>query len=107
LRGAIDAPAITISGCTTSHPAVAKMMARMRLLDGVQRVTLTGSEKAEMGGGATGDSAAGGGDCRAGSDQYPKFDLIVFFKPIAGQGTPAAAPAATSPATPTTSGAAQ
>lgn len=106
LRSAVNAPAIQISGCTTSQPAVAKMMARMRLIDGVDRVTLTSSEKgdeAAVGGGAASDSAADSGDCRAGSDQYPKFDLIVFFEPLETATAAATTdPNAAAQATPTT-----
>ena len=35
LRGAMATPAVELSGCTTSQGSVAKMMARMRLIDGV------------------------------------------------------------------------
>lgn len=111
LRSAVDAPAIQISGCTTSQPAVAKMMARMRLIDGVDRVTLTSSEKSDQaasGGGAASDSAADSGDCRAGSDQYPKFDLIVFFEPMEPTTTAAVTdPAASATPATTPTGASQ
>lgn len=86
LRGAVSAPAIEISGCTTSHKSVSRMMSRMRLVDGVQRVSLDSSAKA---GGAT-----GGGGCGT-SDQHPSFQMLVFFKAPA---VPAAA--AATPATP-------
>lgn len=98
VRAAIQAPAIEISGCTTSHPAVARMMARMRLMDGVTRVTLTSSEKADTApaAGGAGDSSADSSDCRAGSDQYPRFEIVVFFRPPApATQTPAATAAAT------------
>jgi Tfp pilus assembly protein PilN len=104
VRSAVQAPAIEISGCTTSQPAVARMMARMRLIDNVDRVTLTSSEKNDSTTGAAGDSASGSGDCTGGSDEYPKFELVVFFDPITtatGQtaaATPAATPATTTPA---------
>ena len=89
LRSGVQAPAIEISGCTTSQSAVATMMARMRLIDGVQRVGLASSEKTDSATGGGGAAAGGGGggagtDCRNGSDRFPKFDLIVFFKPVAG-----------------------
>ena len=96
VRAAITSPAIEMTGCTTSQPAVARMMAKMRNLDDVVRVTLTSSEKNEQ---ASGDAGAGG-DCRGGSDQYPKFSIVIFFEPMPGQGA-APAPAAT-PSTPST-----
>lgn len=67
------------------------MMARMRMMDDVTRVTLTSSEKLEQ---ASGQTGGDGGDCRGGSDVYPKFEIVVFFKP----------PAATTSTTTTTSG---
>ena len=88
LRSSVQAPAVEISGCTTSQSAVATMMARMRLIDGVQRVGLASSEKTDSatggGGAAVGGGGGAGNDCRNGSDRFPKFDLIVFFKPVAG-----------------------
>lgn len=98
VRSAIAAPAIEMTGCTTSQPAVARMMAKMRNLDGAVRVTLTSSEKNEQSSSGGGDSASGG-DCRGGSDQYPQFSIVIFFEPLPGQGvaaTPAAAAAPTS-----------
>ena len=45
LRGDITAPAFQISGCTASHDDVARLMSRLRLINGVQRVTLSDSVK--------------------------------------------------------------
>src|SRR3954447_5163716 len=45
LRGAVQAPAIELKGCTTSQPAVASLMSRMRNVQGVTRVTLAKSDK--------------------------------------------------------------
>ena len=48
LRGAIGAaPAIELSGCTKSQPAVATLMSRLRNVQGVTRVSLSKSEKAD------------------------------------------------------------
>jgi len=41
LRSALGGPAIEIIGCTTSQSNVARMMSRMRLIDGVTRVMTT------------------------------------------------------------------
>jgi Tfp pilus assembly protein PilN len=116
LRTALPVPAIEITGCTTSQASVAKMMARMRLIDGVQRVSLVDAEKSDS---ATsgGDSATGGGGCNV-STHFPTFHLIVFFEaqPGAAAGatpggsgpTPAAAtgttPTATTPTATTATG---
>jgi hypothetical protein len=104
LRGALPVPAIQIVGCTTSQASVAKMMARMRLIDGVQRVSLEDSAKGDAVQAAAGTTdSAGGGDCRGGSGRFPKFNLVVFFQsgsPAATAGTQTAA--ATTGSTPVT-----
>ena len=53
IRSAIGSPAIELSGCTKSQPAVATLMSRLRNVQGVTRVSLSKSEKAA--------AAAGGG----------------------------------------------
>jgi Tfp pilus assembly protein PilN len=92
LRGQLNAPAIEIAGCTTSQVRVAEYLARLRSVQGVTRVTLASSEKADVegggsggagsgsGGGSGGTGGAGGSDCRAGDSEVPKFDLIIFFE---------------------------
>jgi Tfp pilus assembly protein PilN len=108
LRSALPVPAIDVVGCTTSQKSVARMMAHMRLIDGVQSVALASSEKADQatGGSSTGGGASGGSssDCREGTDHYPQFSLTIFFKaaPTASApgatGTAAAGTAATASA---------
>lgn len=98
LRSALGVPAIEIVGCTTSQSNVARMMSRMRLIDGVTRVALNASEKAEAAPG--GESAGGGGgDCRGSSSKFPQFSIVAYFaeRPSAGAAT------ATSPSTTTAS----
>jgi Tfp pilus assembly protein PilN len=116
LRSALDVPAIEISGCTTSQASVAKMMASLRLIDGVQRVSLEDSTKntpSADDGGATSPSgsASSGDDCRGRSSHFPLFKLVVFYDapttsvPVTG-GTAATASAVTpapSSATPASS----
>jgi Tfp pilus assembly protein PilN len=92
LRNALPVPAIEISGCTTSQSSVAKVLARLRMIDGVQRVSLADSVKADVdgiGGGGSG-GGAGGADCRAGNSRFPLFNAVVFFE---------ARPSAAAPAT--------
>jgi Tfp pilus assembly protein PilN len=100
LRGALAVPAIQVAGCTTSQSSVAKMMARMRLIDGVQRVSLENSEKGDN---TTAVSPVGGtagsGDCRGASRHFPQFSIVVFF---AAQATPTAAAGTTQAAAATT-----
>jgi Tfp pilus assembly protein PilN len=84
LRSALNVPAIVVQGCTTSQGAVAKLITSMRLIDGVQRVTLEDSTKGQQTAGssaaAPGDSSTGAGDCRGGHAKFPIFNLDVFFE---------------------------
>src|SRR4051812_29612464 len=64
IRGAISAPAITLNGCTRSQTEVARLMARLRGIDGVTRVSLSQSNKADAAstaGTTTGSPATTGG----------------------------------------------
>jgi Tfp pilus assembly protein PilN len=88
LRGALPVPALEIHGCTTSQASVARMMARMRLIDGVQRVSLSASDKGakqvrQSGTTSSAPATSGGDDCRGGSNHFPQFTIIVFFEPSA------------------------
>jgi Tfp pilus assembly protein PilN len=89
LRASIDAPAIEIVGCTTSQEKVAAVVASLRRISGIQRVSLSSSERlaptADAGAGA-GDSATKGGgtDCRNGNTQFPQFSMTLFFKTPTG-----------------------
>jgi Tfp pilus assembly protein PilN len=67
-------PVFTLSGCATSQPAVAQMLTRLRLIDGVANVTLQTSAKA-AGAGASSSSASG---CQRG----PAFSATVTFAPL-------------------------
>lgn len=77
LRSSISSPAIELSGCTKSQPAVARLMSRLRNVQGVTRVSLSKSEKA--------DGSAGGaatvGPCGKGTP--PSFEVVVFFEKAA------------------------
>ncbi len=83
LRSALAVPAIEMVGCTTSQKSVARMLTRMRLIDGVTRVSLQSSVKPETAGsGGAGGSPADG--CKQVDGGSPKFALVVFFDPAAG-----------------------
>jgi Tfp pilus assembly protein PilN len=71
LRGALPLPAVEIAGCTTTQKNVARMAASMRLIDGVERVSLSSSEEPGGPGAQSGDS------CTVGN--RPKFSMTVFF----------------------------
>jgi Tfp pilus assembly protein PilN len=104
LRGAIAAPAITIVGCTTDQPGVARLMARLRSVDGVTRVSLSKSEKSDKssgsGVGVGSEVPSGGGASLAdrrtapcGTGKRPTFEMVMFFEGEAEAATgPSAAP---------------
>lgn len=100
LRGALPVPAVDLIGCAKSHADVSKLQARLRAVDGVQRVSLASSVKSES-------ASLDGSDCRA-TEQMPQFQMTVFYEapegivPAVDATAPAAAPAATPAATPAT-----
>jgi Tfp pilus assembly protein PilN len=102
LRGSSTGPAIDIVGCASSQANVSRMMSRLRLIDGVEHVTLAESTKndTETGGGTSGDN----GECRY-NDRIPKFEVMILFAgPPALAAAPAAGATATAAATTTTPG---
>lgn len=87
LRSDISSPAFDITGCTRTQDDVARLMSRLRTMDGVTRVTL--QDSAKQGGAQAGVSpsspGAGSGTCVNG----PSFHLVVFFSPLATAAAPA------------------
>lgn len=83
VRGAIDAPAFELKGCTGTQDEVAQLMSRLRLINGVTRVTLEDSNNAGAAAAAAGASSSGssGQSCPANG---PSFDMVVFFQPVTG-----------------------
>lgn len=81
LRSAMQSPAVEIVGCTETQAAVSRVMARLRLINGVTRVALASSEKSESAsGGAPASGGASSTDCRNGDSRFPQFQLVVFFR---------------------------
>jgi hypothetical protein len=98
IRKESQAPAFTISGCTYSQHAVARMMTRMRNLDEVTEVHLAKSARKESSDEGTGAAAPADDtaqediqDC-TGSKRVTKFDMLIVFG-----GAAAAAPAGAAP----------
>lgn len=91
LRASIQAPALEILGCTTSQDKVAAVISSLRRMDGVQRVSLSSSEKlvaSTAGKGGGGDSAGGNGaDCRNGNGRFPQFSMTLFFNTPSAAGS--------------------
>ena len=109
LRSSITAPAFEMKGCTATQDDVARLMSRLRVINGVQRVTLADSVKQD---GATAGAAvasASSGTASSGCPaNWPSFDLVIFFQPLPGQSdattrTTGATPATTAASTTTTS----
>jgi Tfp pilus assembly protein PilN len=82
VRGAIPAPAITLQGCAPGQTQVARLMARLRNVDGVTRVSLSKSDKTQT------ESSSGGEASEAerrnaqpcGTGARPEFEVIAFFE---------------------------
>jgi Tfp pilus assembly protein PilN len=83
VRTAIAAPAIELKGCTTGQKEVATLLARLRAVQGVTRVSLSKSLKPAVTPGATaavattttGTTATGCAGTRP-----PQFELVLFFE---------------------------
>jgi Tfp pilus assembly protein PilN len=85
IRGAITAPAITLKGCTYSQTKVAELMARLRNIDGVTRVSLSKSDKeATAAGTTTADRNAPSATGYCGKEGVPTFELVIFFEGATG-----------------------
>lgn len=88
LRSDIDAPAFELKGCTGNQDEVAQLMSRLRLINGVTRVTLLDSGTPGAGTGAptvTSSTGSAQGGCPASG---PSFDMVVFFTPMAADELP-------------------
>ena len=81
-------PSVAIQGCTASHKDVARLMTRLRLIDGVSDVVLSSSAKGESPGG--GD---GGGDCKG-----PSFQMTITFDASSATASAQTGTATTQPA---------
>lgn len=96
LRAALPVPAVDLIGCAPSHGRVATTVARLRTIEGVQRVSLASSEKSDT-------ASMNATDCRA-TDKMPQFQLTVFYEapeglmPAVDAAAPAGAAGATAPA---------
>jgi Tfp pilus assembly protein PilN len=105
LRGAISAPAFELKGCTSSHDDVARLMSRLRLINGVDRVTLADSQKQDSAQAAASTTAVAGSASPVGCGaDHPSFDLVVFFKTLPGAGPSGVASVSPQPVSTTTAG---
>jgi Tfp pilus assembly protein PilN len=67
---AAPAPTITLLGCTRSQAKVARLMARLRTIDGVRKIALKSSEKPDV---------KGDDSCPANRPSDPHFTIAVSF----------------------------
>jgi Tfp pilus assembly protein PilN len=110
LRSAISAPALTIQGCAPGQTQVARLMARLRDIDGVTRVSLSKSASEEVS-----DATAEGTETErrnaqpCGAGKRPAFEVVMFFEgetakvattPVTATGTVSETPTPTPTATP-------
>jgi Tfp pilus assembly protein PilN len=99
LRAALPVPAVSIAGCARDHAAVARLVARLRAMDGVTRVSLSSSaRKDEQAAGARSDggtASGGAADCTSVADRPADFAVVAF---LAAPAAPATAPSAGAPA---------
>ena len=87
IRGDITAPAFSLTGCTHSQDDVARLMSRLRIMDGVTRVTLQSSTAAA----GTSTPAASGAGTSGTCANGPTFNIVVFFSPLSTASGAAAA----------------
>lgn len=82
LRGAINAPAITLQGCATGQTEVARLLARLHDIDGVSRVSLSRStkQKVENNSDETSAEATRRNAQPCGTGKRPEFEAVVFFE---------------------------
>jgi Tfp pilus assembly protein PilN len=99
VRAASADPAIELSGCATSQIEVAQIISRLRLVDGVVRVTLVNSDKGADATGSTGTAASSNpSDPSQGCPtNRPAFGMVMFFAPAGG---PANTPGSTARSAP-------
>jgi hypothetical protein len=112
LRGAISAPAVTLTGCASDQTAVARLMARLHDVDGVTRVSLSKSDDTttqapQQSGNSSALEQRNAAPC--GTGVHPSFEVVAFFEhasaavsaPPAGSSAATAAASATPTPTPT------
>jgi Tfp pilus assembly protein PilN len=92
LRGSNPGPAIDIVGCANGQQNVSRMISRLRLIDGVQHVTLAESSKNDSASGSQSTESGDGGECRYNS-RIAKFDVLLIFAAPPAVAGPSAAPA--------------
>ena len=91
IRAARTDPALELEGCARSQTEVARVMSRLRLMDGAQRVSLVQSTKEDTATTASPSSNSSTVVTSCPKDR-PKYAMVVFFAPL---GTPSTVPGST------------
>jgi Tfp pilus assembly protein PilN len=86
LRSDVTAPAFELTGCTANQDDVARLMSRLRLINGVTRVSFSNSQETNSGAPSSGSGGSSNGSGQRCAGSAPTFDLTVFFTPIANAG---------------------
>ena len=80
IRGAIGSPAIELKGCTPGQRSVARLMSRLRNVDGVTRVSLSKSIRPDTAASTAGPAGSGGVVDSCGTGRPPAFEVVMFFE---------------------------
>ena len=97
LRAALPVPALELVGCAPDQDAVAEVVASLRRVAGVERVTLSSSKAAKAGGKESASSEDG---CRS----LPQYSVTVFYKAQSTTAAPGSTTGATSATATTAAG---
>jgi Tfp pilus assembly protein PilN len=92
LRAALAVPAIEVSGCAPGQDGVARTLTSLRAIAGVQRVTLSTSQKADEASANT--DSAGTDSCGSGS----QFGLTIFYEATSSSSSTTSSTTAATPA---------
>lgn len=95
LRGDLSVPAFELNGCTKTQDDVARLMSRLRLINGVTRVTLGDSQKPDSGQSSSSATSSSTPTTQYCGPDAPSFDLVVFFQALLGAGPNGVATSAT------------
>jgi Tfp pilus assembly protein PilN len=102
---AVASPTIELAGCTSSQTSTAKLMARLRAIRGVSRVSLKSSAKSGEGAAAVASSGTADGGRLCKKQNSPTFALTLAFErfnvPVVSAPAGAGVGGATGPTGPT------
>jgi Tfp pilus assembly protein PilN len=98
---ATASPSIDLTGCAPGQTQVARLMARLRNIDGVTRVSLSKSDTAEVAGTGAGPALDQRRAAPCGAGARPSFDVKMYFGNSKAATAGGSAPSAVATPTPT------